>query len=121
MFKNLSNFDFEKPVNRKQISILFVKSKVGIGWVHTQVWLYNTLVFDKQNVNNIVTLNTGGWKTMSTKRVINRALQLTYGRTAPYISQRKDVWYVNFEDGSFVEFKDGMVLGGGSGIAIKVL
>ena len=54
-------------------------------------------------------LNSGGWKTVTTKQAINRALQQVCEHgMAPFVRQSKGVWYVDFANGRTVVFRDGM-------------
>lgn len=120
MFKNLNNFNFESEVNRKQIKIRFTREGHE-GVAYTLVQLYNTVVVRRQNVNNITTLNSGGYRTMSTKRVMNHALHLIFGKSRPYVSQRKGEWYIDFPNGQSSPYFDNVIIGGGSGAAYKIL
>lgn len=55
--------------------------------------------------SGIVTLNSGGWKTATTKNRMNQTsnqFQLNFG-----VSQKSGVWYVDCK-GKTVEFFDGM-------------
>jgi len=53
-----------------------------------------------------ITLRSGGWETVTTKRKMNQASHqfvLGFG-----VSQRDHVWYVKRPDGKEVPFRDGM-------------
>jgi hypothetical protein len=70
------------------------------------VKLHNTIVFCLHSDDKI-TLNSGGWKTNTTKTAINRAFsQLNLDG---HISQVKGQWFVTF-NGETVKFDDGMTL-----------
>ena len=56
----------------------------------TKVILYKTVIVIFDHINKLITLNSGGWTTMHTKKCINIALSNT-----PYkVFQRDHVWYV---------------------------
>lgn len=65
-----------------------------------------------------VTLDSGGWQTVTTKRKMNQAANqfgLGYG-----VFQRKGEWFVTTRDGEF-PFQDGMRICRGSGRAYEPL
>lgn len=55
-----------------------------------------------------VTLNSGSWRTATTKVAINRALAQIPRAKGYAVVQKKGVWYVSKPDNSLVEFTDGM-------------
>lgn len=120
MFKSLREFSLDKPVSRAKLKIRHTREGHE-GIACTIVQLYNTEVVKRVNINNITTLNSGGWKTPSTKTCINTALRLIYGNTAPQVFQSKHVWHVEFSNGRTVPYFDGMILGGGHGVPYTVL
>lgn len=67
--------------------------------------LYKTLIV--VIANEFITLNSGGWKTMHTKKCMN----LSLAKSGYRVFQRKGLWYV--EDmlrSDEMPFSDGMVL-----------
>jgi hypothetical protein len=120
MFKSLREFTLDKPVNRAKFKIRHTREGHE-GVAYTIVKLYNTEVVKRQNINNIVTLNSGGWHTQSTKICINTALRQIYGKEAPYLYQSKGVWYLQLNTGETRRFLDGIVIGGGSGAKFQFL
>lgn len=117
MFKSYRTFTLD-PTNTKRLKVLHTKVR---GHAYTIVRLHDTDVVKRQNVNNVVTLNSGGWLTMSTKTVINTALRLIYGDETPYVFQKKNKWFIQMPDGSVANYRDGIILGGGSGAPFMIL
>lgn len=76
------------------------------------VQLHSTRVFE--NENGLITLNTGGWYTVTTKTAINSALAQTFGHgTAPRIYCEKGDWFIYFPsvlgyDAYTADFETGM-------------
>lgn len=73
--------------------------KGGVTYVRTQIvsWTHDT-----------VTLNSGGYETVTTKRKMNQAANqfaLGFG-----VYQRKGKWYVDDAQGNVHEFHDGITL-----------
>lgn len=87
-----------------------VQSVVASVWQgeNVLVQLHKTVVFSK-NKDKII-LSSGGWKTNSTKTIINKCFNQL--NIKGYLYQKKGVWYVDYNDSadSFktVEFKDGI-------------
>lgn len=68
---------------------------------------YHKTVIIKYNHERIV-LNSGGWKTSTTKTRMNQAsVQFSLGFQ---VSQRKNTWYVTLPDDKEVVFFDGMII-----------
>ena len=68
--------------------------------------LHNTCIVAINNFS--VTLNSGGWRTTTTKVAINRALS-QYPRLKGYgIFQKKGQWFVSCPNNEILEFVDGM-------------
>lgn len=68
------------------------------------VKLHNTVVFGLNRSG--MTLNSGGWRTSTTKIAINRAISQTisgYG-----VFQKKGQWFVSCPDNVVLPFVDGM-------------
>jgi len=55
-----------------------------------------------------VTLNSGGWETVTTKRKMNQAAQQFAKRYGVF--QRDYVWYVEDREGNVQKFYDGMTI-----------
>ena len=73
----------------------------------TRVTCYDTVVFTLDHENRTVTLNSGGWKTTTTKKRINQAFDEFFGAGNFRVYQDKGVWYV--QTPLYVrEFTDGM-------------
>lgn len=119
MFKSLRNFTLDKQVNRAKLKIIHTNDKHG---PCTIVQLYRTAVVHRQNVNNVVTLNSGSWRTVSTKTCINTALKAIYGTLSPHVFQYKKEWYINLPGIQYsIKYFDGMTIGGGCGTPFIVL
>lgn len=70
----------------------------------TRVTYHNTIVVSFGNGR--VTLDSGGWRTATTKTRMNQAArQFGLGFT---VVQVKGDWYVNTQDGQCLNFQDGM-------------
>jgi hypothetical protein len=103
---NKGNFmsarSFKIDVTRKQSNIQVIKSDSKI-----DVKLHNTIVFSADK--GVITLNSGGYRTVTTKTAINRAfsqLNLAYG-----VLQKKGQWFVSKRGQTeLIEFNDGMKL-----------
>lgn len=54
------------------------------------------------------TLNSGGWRTATTKVAINRALRQVQNLKGYTVVQKKGQWFVSKPDNSLIEFIDGM-------------
>jgi hypothetical protein len=119
MFKSLRDFTLDKPVDRKRLKIRHTREGLGLACTIVQLWQTN--VVHRVNINNIVTLNSGGWRTQSTKITMNTALKAIYGNDAPYLYQSKGDWYLEFKHGVKKKYFDGMVIDGDSGIPMVVL
>lgn len=118
MFKSLREFTLDKEVNRKRLKIRHVmKDRLA----YTEVQLWDTIVVRRLNINNVTSLNSGRWRTHSTKITINTALKCIYGQEAPYVYQKKYEWYIKFTNGDIHPYFDGMIIGGGSGAKFAVL
>lgn len=81
-----------------------------------RITLHSTdvVVFDRQR--NVVVLNSGGWRTPTTKTAINNALrqlESLVGQEFPTVSQKNFKWFLEyFDKNGFrqVEFQDGIEL-----------
>lgn len=91
----------------------FQKRRNGIVTTNTdhykfyEVILHNTTVFTM--ADGVVTLNSGGWRTSTTKVAINRAFDLL--NVPARLWQKNFEWYVTF-DGLTLDFHDGIRLDG---------
>lgn len=64
----------------------------------------NTLIVDKHG--DTITLDSGGWETVTTKRKMNQAArQFALGYS---VTQRNFKWFVTLPTGATVPFYDGM-------------
>ena len=70
---------------------------------------HNTIVFKTNFEKNLIILNSGGWRTVTTKLRINQALNqfnLDYG-----VFQKNYEWFVkNYKNSEVVPFLDGIEL-----------
>ena len=92
----MSARSFDINVTRKQSNIQVTKTEQGI----------NVFLHGHKVVNccfNVITLDSCGWRTPTTKVAINNALS-QLGRSER-VSQVKGQWFINGQ-----EFKDGMKL-----------
>lgn len=65
----------------------------------------NTIIFIKEN--NKITLNSDGWRTNTTKKLINKGFDITY---KPYTLYQKDFkWYLKINE-EVKEFRDNITL-----------
>ena len=111
-------FDLFKAKKYGNVQVKHSKTEGG-GVLRIDVILHQTVVASCTPVNGVTTLDSGGWRTATTKVAMNTALrQLHQGRIAVY--QEKGRWYVATPSGD-LEYFDGMVIGGGSGIPFTVL
>ena len=75
------------------------------------VRLHNTNIFKmvEEESGRVITLNSGGWQTTTTKKRINEAFEAIGGRSR--VIQVKGTWYVSTCcDDKMVLFEDGMKL-----------
>ena len=75
------------------------------------VRLHNTNIFKmvEEEAGRVITLNSGGWQTTTTKKRINEACRAIELKIVVY--QEKHKWFVGVgPDGPSVPFYDGMVL-----------
>lgn len=71
-----------------------------------RVTYHNTVVAAKRG--DIITLDSGGWRTPTTKRRINQALEV-WGRPERVV-QRDYEWVISHPDGTSEPFSDGVQL-----------
>ena len=84
-----------------------VKTTDGI----TRVTYHNTTVFELDRNENLLTLRSGGYQTLTTKARINQACAEFGIKVQVY--QEDWTWYVQiggWETGETLDFKDGMVI-----------
>ncbi len=110
----MSARNFEIEGTRAQFGTVGVFQTIEDGVAYTNVQLHATIVVKRQNINNICTLNSGGWKTMTTKAVMNRALRLIFKSNDVSVDQRKHIWYVSIKGMQAVPYFDGIMVGGDS-------
>lgn len=74
---------------------------------HLIVTYHMTPIVTVDKRNGFITLRSGGWETVTTKRKLNQAShQFGLGYS---VSQRNFVWYLTLPSGVEVEFEDGVV------------
>jgi hypothetical protein len=74
-----------------------------------QVIYHNTAIVSVDNSSGNITLNSGGYESVTTKRKMNQASrQFNLGYS---VFQKNFIWYVTYKDET-MEFYDGMILGG---------
>lgn len=69
---------------------------------NVSTWRYhatNIVVFD--HYSKTMTLNTGGWETVTTKARLNEALGMFIGKRPGWITQKNFVWRFNGEPITF--------------------
>jgi|TARA_Y100000310_G_C20509958_1_gene728331 hypothetical protein len=74
--------------------------------VNNILTLYNTDIVkvDKSGI----TLNSGGWETVTTKSYINMALEAL--GSSWVLVQRDSIWYLMKNDNERIKFRDGMTI-----------
>lgn len=77
---------------RRQGNITVERTAIVGEGERIDIILHNTAVVIKHETGD-VTLNTGGWRTVTTKTAINRALNLMGVKA--YVHQVKGEWYVS--------------------------
>lgn len=87
---------------RRQGNITVERTTIVGEGERVDVILHNTAVVIKQACGTL-TLSTGGWRTVTTKTAINRALMLLGFKIS--VSQRKGAWYVSI-NGESVEWSE---------------
>jgi len=97
--QNIKPEEFDKFERLSSKAVLFsTGSRVLIVYVNTIVFIRN---------NNIIQLNTDGWKTMTTKKWINYGLSCFTGNDIT-LYQKKYIWYVVQNDNEPEEYRDNM-------------
>lgn len=113
----MSAKNFEINGTRKRFGSITIRNEVKkaphcLPQPYTVVQLYDTDVVTLQNVNNIITLNSGGWQTVTTKQAMNHAIRQIYQFPVPFVAQRKGEWFVDLPNAESVPFFDGIMIGG---------
>lgn len=86
------------------------------------VVLHSTEIVRLDRRNNIVTLNSGGWRTVTTKADINTALRQIPAYDGWFLASKKGEWFLEHSaTGKRVDFYDGITLGGGAGLPVQVI
>jgi hypothetical protein len=75
--------------------------------------VYHTTCIALREASGRITLNSGGWKTVTTKRRMNQTLRV-WG-TGYYVFQKKFKWFIGWHDGAgnhktICEFYDGVTV-----------
>jgi hypothetical protein len=98
----ISNKEYHTMSRTNQLST-YKTSIVATGDRLTVVYVATPIV---EKVGNVITLDSGGWETVTTKRKMNQASnQFALGY---YVFQKARKWYVNLPSGATVPFTDGM-------------
>jgi len=99
ILNGISNITESKIINNNTV---WYKLKDGT----TKIRLHLTDIVTRQNSGDII-LNSGGWKTITTKDRLNSFLQ----PLGFYISQQNSVWYIKKDgkDTNYI-FNDGMII-----------
>ena len=89
------------PTYRTTVSERQLTGEVGVTFHSTDV-----VVFDA----NTITLNSGGWKTVTTKRRMNQTAD--HFGLGFRVWQKNFIWYVDWQgaNGKTLEYRDGMKL-----------
>lgn len=99
------NFVIDSTRNRFGSVTIFREQKLMYQKITVQLYQTNIVVVDQKTI----VLNSGGWRTVSTKQAMNHALrQVCEAFKAPFVRQHKGEWYVDFPGGKSIPFKDGM-------------
>ena len=97
---NIDPREFDRLERLSSKAVMFsTGSRVLIVYVNTIVFIRN---------NNIIQLNTDGWKTMTTKKWINYGLDCFTGSNVVTLCQKNYIWYVLHNDDERIEFQDNM-------------
>ncbi len=99
MFKNYRSYSLSTGVKTKGLAVISTATV-------TQVLLHKTIVVEKHG--RTVTLRNGGYDTVSTRTVINRALE-QMAASECYVFRKKGKTYLT-QNGVTQEFFDGMFI-----------
>ena len=91
------SFDINCLKKQANIKVSRTEQTIYVDLHKTTVFIYD---------NDMIQLNSGGWKTPTTKVAINRALSQLNINYA--IVQKKGQWFVSCPDNTLIEFTDGM-------------
>jgi hypothetical protein len=83
-------FDLTRPKKYGNVEVIHDGLKISVK-------LHNTIVASFNPHDKAIVLNTGGWKTPTTKTAINNALnqfEFLLGQKFEGVSQKKGVWYL---------------------------
>lgn len=97
-YESLDNMLGEKNVRKIGYETIIHR----LGDFEIGIKYHNTDII-KIDLTNIVTLNTGGWETRTTKDRLNQFLDCR----GLYIYQKRNVWYI-VNNGEHIEYKDHM-------------
>lgn len=121
-FMSARTFDISKAKKNGNVRVveegseLFPKSLSNVS-----VILHETTVLQLNRVNNVVTLNTGGYNTPTTFRAINIALAQITGYEGFKIYKLKGITMFGSSPSNSWVFTDGMVFGGGFGLKVNLI
>jgi len=74
-----------------------------------QIKYQNTIVFSYDRFNSTIQLDSGGWRTATTKKRINQAFKIL--ALAGEVFQKDNSWFVRFlNDGKIIPFEDKMII-----------
>jgi len=103
----MSARNFEIDSNRTRFGSVTVRRKQKLTHQVIEVELYSTTIVVANR--KTIKLNSGGWRTVTTKQAINRALrQLCELEATPFVRQTKGEWFVDMPNGKVIPFRDGM-------------
>ena len=101
------NFEIDSTRNRFGSVTVYREQKLMHQKITVQLYQTDIVVVNQKTIK----LNSGGWRTVSTKQAMNHALrQVCTDFAAPFVRQSKGEWYVDFPNGKSVPFKDNMVI-----------
>lgn len=100
------NFDIFNPRKYGNVRVSHGEEMRG-EIVH--VTLHSTVVLRWDRDTNRVTLNSGGWRTVTTKQAINTALRQTGRFDGVFLAQAKGEWYLEHK-GNRIPYDDGIIL-----------
>jgi len=101
------NFEIDSTRSRFGSVTVFREQKIMHQKITVRLYETDIVVVNRSTIR----LNSGNWRTVSTKQAMNHALrQVCEEFKAPFIRQHKGEWYVDYPNGKSVPFRDGMIV-----------
>jgi len=109
--------DYQRNTHFEQVGEGKVERRLGktAAWVEREggdrvLILHNTPIVTVRADDGAIVLDSGGWKTLTTKKYMNEALG-DEGLRGWYIYQRSSMWYLHkLQDADHFTFKDGITI-----------